>query len=55
MHFMTIFFSVPAVCVHLGSFSALVAIASLLTKCVMDTGTAFLAQMKLSVQIKVQN
>lgn len=46
-------FLVPGVCVHLGSFSALLAIVSLLTECVMDTETALPAQMKPSVQVKV--
>lgn len=50
---LNIIFLFPGVCVHLGSFSALVAIASLLTECVMGAETAFLAQMKLSVQVKV--
>lgn len=48
-----IIFSVPGVCVHLGSFSALVGIVSLLTECVMDAEIAFPALMKPSVQGKV--
>lgn len=50
--FKTIFL-VPGVCVHLGSFSALVAIVSLLTECVMDAETAFPAQMKPPARVKV--
>lgn len=48
-----ILFLVPGVCVHLGSFSALVAIVSQLTECAMDAETALPAQMKPSVQVKV--
>lgn len=48
------FWLVLGVCVHWGSFSALGTSVSLLAECVMDTVTAPLEQMRLSVQVKVQ-